>query len=182
MAEERDSWEMRLSGLLRLVREKRLDEAGTLLESLILAAPEVAARWLVLSRLIALDPSRWDQDLQTALGQLGGAPLTAYRRAIRVLDEARAETEAIHRLEMWSLAVTGACHAAPAMPGWMTALDLWLSQLKARRAQWRLMAPARRTVTRLERLADRLETKAVRDESKERILSRLEQLRGAWHG
>ncbi|MEO5334600.1 MAG: hypothetical protein H7839_21500 [Magnetococcus sp. YQC-5] len=77
--------EHQLAGLLRLVREKRLEEACDGLQQIIQAAPDVAAQWLVLARLCFLDPARWEQVLQSALGQLGGAPLAAYRQAVKVL-------------------------------------------------------------------------------------------------
>ncbi|MBF0271262.1 MAG: hypothetical protein HQL98_04165 [Magnetococcales bacterium] len=182
MVEDHESLEFKLSALLRLVRDKRLVEAAELLDSLIVAAPEVAARWLVLGRLMGLDPDRWDRQVQAALGQLGAAPLAAYRRANRVLDQSHADAEAIRRLEAWSGRWSQATPAAASdEPAWVRVLESWLQRLRERRADWRLEAPERR-VARLEALATRLEQVPRRDERVERMIGRLKGLQEAWGG
>ncbi|GAB0055931.1 hypothetical protein SIID45300_00230 [Candidatus Magnetaquicoccaceae bacterium FCR-1] len=86
-----ETWDRNLARLPRLLRERRLEEAEALVEAWIGAEPEIAARGLLLARLIALQPERWDQVLASALREFGAAPLAAYQRTIGVLDGIRAE-------------------------------------------------------------------------------------------
>lgn len=181
MTEDRDSWETRLAVLLRRVRERRLDEAEAELESLIVAAPERAAHWLVLARLIALDPARWDRQLEAALGQFGAAPVAAHGRAIRILDEARQRAETRSRLEAWAAAWKKKPSAERHETTRIAALEAWRDELRARRAWWRLEAP-QRCVARLEALtigAERLLPPPLRSGGNRRLLVRLETLQGA---
>ncbi|MBF0614451.1 MAG: hypothetical protein G8237_04180 [Magnetococcales bacterium] len=179
MAADWESWESRLTALPRLVRERRLDDAASLLDGLIAASPELAARVLVLARFVALEPERWDREMQSALGQFGGAPLAAYRRAMRVLDDRRANDQAMERLHAWSAAWNGGAVALPVQPHWVETLRSWSMALHARRALWRLDG-AERQVMRLERLAERLAHPPCRDVRIERIVARLTALRRAW--
>ncbi|MBF0191469.1 MAG: hypothetical protein HQL99_10090 [Magnetococcales bacterium] len=193
MVEDHESLEFKLAALPRLVRDQRLVEAGELLDSLIAAAPEVAARWLVLGRLMGLDPERWDRQVQTALGQFGAAPLAAYRRANRVLDQLHADAEAVRRLESWSRRWSEAVPAESERVGALERkseavgeserirkLESWLQRLGERRADWRLDSPRRR-VARLESLATRLEQLPPRSHARtQRWIGRLEAWQGAW--
>ncbi|MBF0163127.1 MAG: hypothetical protein HQM01_01270 [Magnetococcales bacterium] len=86
-----ETWDRTLARVPRLLRERRLEEAEALLEGWIVAEPEIAARELLLARLVALQPERWDQVLATALRAFGFAPLAAYQRTTGVLDGIRAE-------------------------------------------------------------------------------------------
>ncbi|MBF0261439.1 MAG: hypothetical protein HQL97_06390 [Magnetococcales bacterium] len=86
-----ETWDRTLARVPRLLRERRLEEAEALLEGWIVAEPEIAARELLLARLVALQPDRWDQVLATALRAFGSAPLAAYQRTTGVLDGIRAE-------------------------------------------------------------------------------------------
>ncbi|MBF0341188.1 MAG: hypothetical protein HQL95_09550 [Magnetococcales bacterium] len=175
MTDHPSSEEQALSDLLRRVQKRRLEDARTLLEERIAATPEVAARWLVLARLLALDPELWDARLQTALGQLGAAPLAAYRRAMRVLDDAHADLAARKRLEewaaLWSRRPVPSCREEPE---WCGALESWLAGLRIRRA-WRRLTGPERHVARLETMAGEwdLAGPGFRDPRRARLLARL---------
>lgn len=183
MTGEPESWESRLAILPRLVREHRLEEAGSLLDSLIATSPELAARLLVLARFIALDPEEWDRRMQTVLAQYGGAPLAAYRRAMRVLDGRRHQAEVISRLQEWSAAWKPPGHASQPLtdPEWVHRAQLWHKALQARRAWWRLEGAAR-CVARLEAVSDRLPPVAfpLPGSRAGRIVERLVAWQGAW--
>ncbi len=178
--------ENQLAQLLRLVRENRLDEAHTVMGQLIGEVPEVTAQWMVLARLLLAEPVRWEGELQQSLGQLGIAPLTAYRQAVKVLDVNKGDgsvagtTVLVQRLEALLVAVAGYRDATLVATPLIT-LTLWLDKVRALRAEHQLMTQER-CVARLSALADQLSPVVEPPQeygASQRLIRRLEGLQMA---
>lgn len=175
--------EIQLAGLLRLVREKQLIQAQAVLGEIIAQSPDVTAQWLVLVRLLLLDPVRWNQEIQQSLGQLGCAPLSAFRQAIGVLDEAERGGEDRRmdvRMRLEALLVVLERYREAGISSGSRSFGVrWLDQVQARQAQVRLTAPLR-VVARLEALANGIKPGHFGKRlSTDRVISRLEGLRQA---
>ncbi|MBF0427929.1 MAG: hypothetical protein HQL94_03335 [Magnetococcales bacterium] len=167
---------IQMAVLLRLVRENRLEEAASVLETVVAHVPEVAAQWLVLARVMGLDAARWDREMQNALGQLGIAPLFAFRHANKVLDDVVARNgakpcDAGIRLEAWLTRLRD--QGGEKVPGVVSALERLLDQVRAMRGE-RMLTTSIRKMARLEELAARMEPKPEPAPlAAERVIARL---------
>ncbi|MBF0456223.1 MAG: hypothetical protein HQL72_15575 [Magnetococcales bacterium] len=72
--------------LFTLVREQRLYEARCALDDFIKEAPEMAAQWLVLARLMTKGESKWLTKIQQGLEQGDSAPQKAFQKALETLE------------------------------------------------------------------------------------------------